>query len=196
MLANATLADLVRPCERKSAVLYDFALIIGGSLLVALSAQVAVGYPVPITAQTFTVLMLAALLGPARAALCLLAYIAEGAAGLPVFAQGKAGFAALLGPTGGYLIGFVPAAYIVGFLARKGWDRRISTTIIAMIFGNVIIYAFGLFRLSGLVGLHSALASGLYPFIPGDLLKIALAAALLPSAWKLLERFGFIALKR
>jgi biotin transport system substrate-specific component len=196
MLANATLADLIRPCEKKSAVLYDLALIIGGSLLVALSAQIAVGYPVPITAQTFAVLMLAALLGPARAALCLLAYIAEGAAGLPVFAQGKAGFAALLGPTGGYLIGFVPAAYLVGFLARKGWDRRISTTIIAMIFGNGIIYAFGLLWLSGLVGLHSALAGGLYPFIPGDLLKIALAAALLPSAWKLLERFGFTVLKK
>jgi biotin transport system substrate-specific component len=196
MLANATLADLIRPCEKKSAVLFDLALIIGGSLLVALSAQIAVGYPVPITAQTFAVLMLAALLGPRRSALCLLAYIAEGAAGLPVFAQGKAGFAALRGLTGGYIIGFVPAAYLVGYLARNGWDRRISTTILAMIFGNVIIYAFGLLWLSGLVGFQSALAGGLYPFIPGDLLKIALAAALLPSAWKLLERFGFTVLKK
>jgi len=196
MLANATLADLIRPCEKKSAVLFDLALIIGGSFLVALSAQVAVGYPVPITAQTFAVLMLAALLGPGRAALCLLAYIAEGAASLPVFAQGKAGLVVLSGPTGGYLIGFIPAAYLVGFLARKGWDRRISTTVLAMIFGNVIIYAFGLLWLSGLVGIHSALAGGLYPFIPGDLLKIALAAAVLPSAWKLLERFGFTALKK
>lgn len=196
MLANATLADLIRPCEKKSAVLYDFALIIGGSLLVALSAQIAVGYPVPITAQTFAVLMLAALLGPRRSALCLLAYIAEGAAGLPVFAQGKAGFAVLRGLTGGYIIGFVPAAYLVGFLARNGWDRRISTTILAMIFGNVIIYTFGLLWLSALVGLQSALAGGLYPFIPGDLLKIALAAAVLPSAWKLLERFEFTVLKK
>jgi len=196
MLANATLADLIRPCEKKSAVLFDLALIIGGSLLVALSAQIAVGYPVPITAQTFAVLMLAALLGPARAALCLLAYIAEGAAGLPVFAQGKAGFAALRGLTGGYIIGFVPAAYLVGYLARNGWDRRISTTILAMIFGNVVIYAFGLLWLSALVGFHSALAGGLYPFILADLLKIALAAALLPSAWKLLERFGFTALEK
>ncbi len=196
MLANATLADLIRPCEKKSAVLFDLALIIGGSLLVALSAQIAVGYRVPITAQTFAVLTLAALLGPRRAALCLIAYTAEGAAGLPVFAQGKAGFAALRGLTGGYLIGFVPAAYIVGFLARNGWDRRISTTILAMILGNVIIYAFGLLWLSVLVGFHSALAGGLYPFIPGDLLKIALAAALLPSAWKLLERFRLAALKK
>jgi biotin transport system substrate-specific component len=196
MLANATLADLMRPCEKKSAVLFDLALIIGGSLLVALSAQIAVGYPVPITAQTFAVLMLAALLGPARAALCLLAYIAEGAAGLPVFAQGKASLVVLFGPTGGYLIGFVPAAYIVGFLARKGWDRRISTTIIAMILGNVIIYVFGLLWLSALVGIHSALAGGLYPFIHFDLLKIALAAAVLPSAWKLLERFGFTVLEK
>jgi biotin transport system substrate-specific component len=196
MLANATLADLIRPCEKKSAVLFDLALIIGGSLLVALSAQVAVGYPVPITAQTFAVLMLAALLGPRRAALCLLAYIAEGAAGLPVFAQGKAGFATLLGPTGGYLIGFVPAAYLVGLLARNGWDRRISTTILVMIFGNAIIYAFGLLWLSYLIGIRNALTPGLYLFIPGDLLKIALAAAVLPSAWKFLERFRFTALKK
>jgi len=196
MLANATLADLIRPCEKKSAVLYDLALIIGGSLLVALSAQVAVGYPVPITAQTFAVLMLAALLGPRRAALCLLAYIAEGAAGLPVFAQGKAGFAVLRGLTGGYIIGFVPAAYLVGFLARKGWDRRISTTVLAMIFGNVVIYAFGLLWLSALVGFQNALAGGLRPFILADLLKIALAVAVLPSAWKLLERSGFTVLKK
>ena len=196
MLANATLADLIRPCEKKSAVLFDLALIIGGSFLVALSAQVAVGYPVPITAQTFAVLMLAALLGPARAALCILAYIAEGAAGLPVFAQGKGGLVALFGPTGGYLIGFVPAAYLVGFLARKGWDRRISTTILAMIFGNVIIYVFGLLWLSALVGFQNALAGGLRPFILADLLKIALAVAVLPSAWKLLERSGFTVLKK
>lgn len=197
MLANATVADLLRPCERRFAVLYDIALIIGGSLLVALSARIAIGYPVPITAQTFAVLMIAALLGPRRAALCLIAYIVEGAAGLPIFAYGKAGFATLLGPTGGYLVGFVVAAFIVGVLAEKGWDRRIATTILAMIIGNIVIYAFGLlwlFCLKHLFGVPTAaegiLAFGLYPFIIGDLLKIALAAALLPSAWKLLEHFG------
>ena len=190
MLANATIADLVRPSERKSALLCDAALIIGGSSLLALSAQIAVGYPIPITAQTFAVLMIAALLGPGRAVLCVLAYIAEGAAGLPVFAQGKAGFLVLLGPTGGYLVGFVAAAFVVGLLARNGWDRRIGTTVLAMIIGNVLIYAFGILWLSHLVGLEAALAGGLYPFIAGDLLKIVLAAAILPSAWKLLSRFG------
>jgi biotin transporter BioY len=197
MLSNATVADLLRPCEKRYAVFYDISLIIGGSLLVALSARIAIGYPVPITAQTFAVLMIAALLGPVRGALCLLAYVVEGAAGLPVFAHGKAGLAGLSGPTGGYLVGFVVAAFIVGLLAEKGWDRRIATTVLAMIIGNLVIYAFGLLWLFclkhlfvGQIFVDGILAFGLYPFIIGDLLKIALAAALLPSAWKLLEQFG------
>ena len=191
MPANATVADLLRPCEKKAALVYDLALIIGGSLLVAASAQIAVGYPVPITAQTFAVLMIAALLGARRAAACLLVYLAEGAAGLPVFAHGKAGLVTFAGPTGGYLTGFVVAAFIVGLLAEKGWDRKFWTTVLAMIIGNIVIYVFGLAWLSHLMGLRSAFAGYLYPFIPGDLFKIALAAAALPSAWNFLDRFGF-----
>jgi len=189
MLAKATVADLLRPNEKISAALYDIALIIVSSLLVALSAQLAIGYPIPITAQTFAVLIIAALLGSRRACLCMFAYILEGAAGLPFFAAGKAGPAVLFGPTGGYLVGFVVAAFVVGFLAERGWDRRVTTTILAMIIGNIVIYAFGLAWLSHLAGLRSALAGGLWPFIPGDILKIALAAALLPSAWKMLRKF-------
>ena len=190
MLANATVADVLRPCERKQAVMYDLALIFAGSLLIAASAQIAIGYPVPITAQTFAVLMIAALFGARRGVLCLLAYLGEGAAGLPVFANARAGVITFVGPTGGYLAGFVVAAYVVGFLAEKGWDRKIWTTVLAMIIGNLIIYAFGLTWLSHLVGVRSALAGGLYPFIPGDMLKIALAAGALPSAWRLLARLG------
>ena len=186
MLANATVADVLRPCEKRYAFVYDLALIIGGSLLIAVSAQIAIGYPVPITAQTFAVLMISALLGARRGIACLLAYLAEGAAGLPVFAQGKAGLVTFAGPTGGYLVGFVVAAFVVGLLAEKGWDRRFRTTVLAMVIGNIIIYAFGLTWLALLVGAKSALAGGLYPFIPGDMLKIVLAAALLPSTWKLL----------
>ena len=190
MLAKATVADLLRPNEKISAALYDIALIIACSLIVALSAQLSIGYPVPITAQTFAVLIIAALLGSRRACLCMFAYILEGAAGLPFFANGKAGPAALFGPTGGYLVGFVVAAFVVGLLAERGWDRRVTTTILAMIIGNIVIYAFGLVWLSYLAGLRSALAGGLWPFIPGDILKIALAAALLPSAWKMLRNSG------
>ncbi len=185
MLANATVADILRPCEKKYALVYELGLIIGGSLLIAVCAQIAIGYPVPITGQTFAVLMIAALLGSLRGTACLLAYLAEGAVGLPVFAQGKAGLVAFAGPTGGYLVGFVVAAFVVGLLAERGWDRKFRTTVLAMVIGNVIIYAFGLTWLSLLVGAKSALAGGLYPFIPGDMLKIVLAAALLPSTWRL-----------
>lgn len=189
MSANATVVDLWRPSEKTRAALYDLALIVGGSLLLAFSAQLAVGFPVPITGQTFAVLMLAALLGPRRGSLCVLAYIAEGAAGLPVFAQAKFGIPALLGPTGGYIIGFVPAAFLVGFLARRGWDRRIGTTVLAMVLGNLVIYAFGLLWLSVLIGPGRSVATGVLPFIPGDIIKIALAAAILPAAWKFLAHF-------
>jgi len=186
-------ADLLRPCERKRAALYDIALIIGGSLLIGLCAQVKVLLPfspVPITAQTFAVLMIGTLLGAWRGSLCVLTYIVQGVAGLPVFALGG-GFAVLIGPTGGYLVGFVPAAYITGLLAQKGWDRRIVTTILAMVLGNIVIYAFGLLWLCCLTGINRAVpAVGLYPFVVGDLLKIALAAAVLPAGWKLLEYAG------
>jgi len=197
MLTNTTVADVLRPCRIWRAGFYDIALIIGGSLVIALSARVAIGWPVPVTGQTFVVLMIAALLGCRRGCFAVLAYITEGAAGLPVFAHGRAGFAVLLEPTGGYLVGFIAAACIVGLLAEKGWDRRIGTTVLAMVFGNIVIYAFGLLWLCCLiflmkvpVGSNRVLAEGLYRFIPGDLLKIALAAILLPSGWKLLGYVG------
>ncbi|MHC4538103.1 MAG: biotin transporter BioY [Planctomycetota bacterium] len=199
MLATATVADLLRPSEKISASIYDITLIIGGSLLIALSARVTILLPfspVPITAQTFAVLMIGALLGAKRGGLAALAYIIEGVMGLPVFALGG-GFAVLLGPTGGYLIGFIligfiPAAYVTGFLAQKGWDRRIGTTVLAMIFGNIVIYTFGLLWLSRLIGISKAVpVEGLYPFIVGDFVKIVLAAAVLPAGWKLLKYGGF-----
>ena len=93
--------------------------------------------------------------------------------------------------TGGYLLGFVPAAYVVGLLAQKGWDRRVGTTVLAMALGNVVIYTFGLAWLTYLPGVTNVLAEGLYPFIVGDALKIALAAAALPSGWRLLAYGGF-----
>ncbi len=190
MLANATVADLLRPNEKRYAVFYDIALIICGSFVIAICAQLAVGWPVPITGQTFAVLMLGALLGSRRGSLCVLTYILEGAVGLPVFAHGRAGFAVLISPTGGYLIGFVAAACIVGLLAERGWDRRFGTTILAMLLGNVVIYAFGLLWLSLLMGINrDVLAVGLYSFILGDIIKTVLAAVLLPASWKLLGNF-------
>jgi biotin transport system substrate-specific component len=165
--------------------------------VIALCAQVAIGGPVPITGQTFAVLMIAALLGLRRAVLCVLAYLAEGLLGLPVFAQGGAGLGVLLGPRGGYLVGFVAVAYIVGSLAQRGWDRRPATTVLAMVLGSVGLYTCGLTWLFCLVhvfakplGGSSVLAVGLYPFLPGDIVKIALAAILLPTGWKMIRHFG------
>ena len=191
MVTSITYADIFRPREIKHAGVYDIALIISGSLLIGLSAQIAIWLPfspVPVTGQTFAVLIIGALFGARRGSLAVLAYILEGTVGLPVFVSGRAGLPWLLGPTGGYLLGFIGAAYITGALAQKGWDRHVGTTILAMLFGNIAIYIFGLLWYSGWIGINQALlAQGLYPFIVGDILKTVLAAILLPSGWKLLR---------
>ena len=193
MIAGLTVADLGRPSEKGLARIYDAALVVAGAVAIALCTQIAIGYPVPITGQTFAVLMVGVLLGSRRGAVCVLTYLAAGMAGLPVFSYGKAGLAAMLGPTGGYLLGFVAAAYVVGRLAERGWDRHAATTVLAMVLGNLAIYACGLIWLSffaGALGGRGVLAVGLYPFLLGDLLRIALAAMLLPSGWRLLRFFG------
>jgi biotin transport system substrate-specific component len=193
MIKN-TVVDVFRPDEKISAVLYDAIVVICGSLILCLSAQVKVYLPispVPITGQTFAVLMLAALLGSRRGVLAMIAYLIEGALGLPVFAGGI-GLAVLIGPTGGYLMGFAAAAYVVGRLAEMGWDRRVSTTILAMLAGEIVLYTFGVCWLAIMTNIRMALTVGLYPFIVGDILKIALAAAVLPAGWKLLGRLNMI----
>jgi biotin transport system substrate-specific component len=197
MIAGLTIADLVRPAERKLARYYDVGLIVGGSLVMAISAQIAVGFPVPMTGQTFAVLMIAALLGSRRGVLCVLTYLAEGMVGLPVFSQGRGGLGMFFGPTGGYLVGFLLAAYIVGALAERGWDRRAATTMLAMVLGSVGMYVCGLawlLCLDNLLGKPlggGVLAIGLYPFLVGDILKVVLATILLPSGWKLIQHFRF-----
>ncbi len=188
MIKN-TVIDVFRPDEKISAVLYDAIVIICGSLILCLSSQIKVYLPispVPITGQTFAVLMLAALLGSRRGVLAIFAYLVEGILGLPVFAGGM-GPAALIGPTGGYLVGFVAVAYVVGKLAEMGWDRRVSTTIAAMLAGEIVLYTFGVCWLAIMTNIRIALAVGLYPFIVGDILKVVLAAAVLPAGWKLLN---------
>lgn len=175
------------------ALLYDLALIAAGSLLIALSAQVAIRLPfspVPVTGQTFGVLFVASILGRARGPAAVLAYLAEGAAGLPVFAGLAAGPAILLGPTGGYLLGFVPAAWLCGALAERGWDRTPLRTTASMILGNIAIFALGLPWLARFVGASNVWALGFWPFLPGDIVKIGLAAALLPLGWKALGARG------
>lgn len=182
-----TQADLWIPALKRNARLYDAALILAGSVAVAIAAQMAVRLPfspVPVTGQTLAVLLVAALLGSKRGSVAVLAYLLEGLLGLPVFAGGLSGPAILTGPTGGYLIGFVPAAFGVGRLAELGWDRRVVTTALAMALGNALIYGAGLAWLAGFVGRDHVWALGLYPFLPGDLAKLILATLFLPAGWK------------
>jgi biotin transport system substrate-specific component len=166
-------------------------LVIGFSLLTALSAQIVIPIgPVPITGQTFAVLLAGALLGSRLGAMAMIAYLIEGASGLPFFVGGTAGFAHLMGQTGGYLIAFPAAAFITGAFAEQGWDRKYLTAVAAMAAGSVVIIVFGclwfsfLTRTSPLVAFQFTVLK----FIPGDIIKIALAAAVLPTGWKLLER--------
>ena len=167
-------------------------LVLGFSLLTALAAQVAVPLPwtpVPITGQTFAVLLTGALLGPRLGALAMVAYLVEGAAGLPFFRGGAGGVGHLMGPTAGYLFAFPAAAYVTGALAERGWDRRFGTAAAARALGSLVNLAGGWAWLALMFkGGAEAFRLGVAPFLPGDVLKVALAAAALPSGWALLRR--------
>ena len=170
----------------------DAALIVTGSLFVAALAQIDVHLTpyVPVTGQTLGVLLVGAGLGSMRGGLSMLLYVGWGAIGLPFFAGGESGLPSLALPTGGYLWGFVVAAVVVGFLAERGWDRTLGGAIGAMFVGEVLIFAFGVPWLAASVGLSAeeALSAGLYPFILGDVIKLLVAAAALPAAWRLIGK--------
>lgn len=161
------------------------------SLLTALAAQIEIRLPftpVPITGQTFSVLLTGMLLGSRWGSLSIGLYVLEGLLGAPVFAGGAAGPLVLAGPTGGYIVGFVPAAWLAGRLAERGWDRRPLTAAAAMFLGSLVIFVFGVIGLLRFISLPSAVALGFIPFLPGDAVKIALASAALPLGWKALGR--------
>ncbi len=182
-----TYAEILRPAVGHKARIFDIACIAGGSAIIALSALISIRLPfgpVPVTAQTMTVLLLGAMMGKTRALASVLLYLAQGIAGLPVFAGGMFGAAYLLGPTGGYLIGFVPAVLITGHLAERGWDRKVSTAFLAMLAGNIAIYACGLPWLALYIGAERVFALGLTPFVTADIVKLVLAASILPAGWK------------
>lgn len=170
----------------------NIAVVLAGSFLLTLSAKFSIPFlPVPMTLQTMVVLCLGMALGPRLGTAAVLAYLAQGAAGLPVFAgtpEKGIGLAYMLQHTGGYLVGFVVAAFTVGLLAHRAWDRSMLKTIAAMVIGNAIIYAFGLLWLGSIIGFDKpVVALGMTPFLLGDLAKILIAAAVLPSLWKLLK---------
>jgi len=169
-------------------LLRNVLLALAGTVALAISAKVQVPfYPVPMTMQTFVVLVIGMAYGWRLGGATVLLYLAQGAAGLPVFASGG-GLAYFAGPTGGYLVGHAIAAFAVGGLAQRGWDRRVTTTLLAMVIGTAIIFACGVAWLASLAGLEVAITSGVLPFLWGDAFKIALAAAVLPLAWRLAGR--------
>jgi biotin transport system substrate-specific component len=174
------LADLV-----PGALVRDVALVAGAAVLTGLAAQVLIVLPftpVPISLQTFTVLLSGAALGPIRGGLGMALYLVAGVAGVPWFSEQRSGFDF---PSFGYIVGFVLAAALVGWLARRGMDRSVPGTIAIMVAGNLVIYALGVAWLASSLGvdLPRALELGAWPFLIGDALKIALAAGLLPAAW-------------
>ena len=188
-----TLAQRMLPIAGGRAWMRDILLVIAGTALITLSAKVNIPfYPVPMTMQVFAILVIAMAYGFRLGAATLALYLVEGAMGLPVFAgtpEKGIGLAYLLGPTGGYLLGFLFAAMLVGWLAERGFDRSPLKASIAMLAGNIAIYVPGLLWLGGLVGWDKpVLAWGLYPFLLGDLFKIVLGAALLPGVWALIGR--------
>jgi biotin transport system substrate-specific component len=179
-----TLADATIP---RTGFVGEALAVVGASLVTALAAQLAVPVPwspVPITGQTFAVLLSGATLGARRGFLAQALYLLEGAAGFPVFAAGGAGIATLVGPTAGYLVAFPLAAALTGALAERGWDRRFRTMMAAMLAGSAVIFAFGLAGLSRFVSGDRLVSAGLLPFVPGDLIKAALAATAFPAAWR------------
>ena len=171
--------------------LRDVLLIVLGALFVAALAQIEIPLPftpVPITGQTFGVLLVGAALGSKRGAASLTSYLAFGTLGLPFFAGGAHGFNILFGATGGYLIGFVLAAYAIGLLAERGLERNVRTSIIPFFLGTVIIYVCGVTWLTIVFGSFSkALVAGFIPFLIGDAIKLITASLLLPVAWKMVR---------
>lgn len=172
-------------------VVRQVGLVIGFSLLTALSAQIVIPIgPIPITGQTFAVLLTGALLGSRLGAITMIVYLIEGASGLPFFRGGLFGIAHLMGPTGGYLIAFPAAAFITGAFAEHGWDRRFLTAAAAMAIGSLVIFLGGwawysvVMRTSPLLTIFDTVIK----FIPGDIIKILLAAAVLPTGWKLVGK--------
>jgi len=184
--------DAIWPTGRAQWLRYAILAVLG-SLLIAVSSKIQVPfYPVPMTMQTLVVLAIGMAYGLRLGGATLLLYLAEGASGLPVFAgtpEKGIGLAYMMGPTGGYLLGFLLAAVMVGWLAERGFDRNVFTAALAMLAGNVLIYAPGVLWLGAVVGWDKpVLEWGLTPFLWGDAFKLALAAVLMPGIWYMLGR--------
>lgn len=189
-LAYPTLLEALWPRAGSAAYARNLLLALAATLVLTVSAKVQIPFwPVPLTMQTFVVLVIGVAYGWKLGTATLLLYLAEGALGLPVFAgtpERGVGLAYMTGPTGGYLAGFVAAAALCGWLAGRGWDRSVWRTAAAMSIGHALILALGWAWLATLIGAQKAYAAGVAPFYLATVLKTALAVAVLPLAWKML----------
>lgn len=186
-VGRPTLADHVVP----RSLVTDLALVAGGAALTGLLAQVAIPlWPVPITGQTLAVLLVGSALGASRGALAMLAYALVGVAGVPWFSDQQGGLTYLLGSTGGYIVGFILAAALTGWLAQRQWDRRFLQAAVTFLVGSGTVFLIGLPWLALGTGadLQQTLAWGLWPFIPGGIVKALIAAALIPVLWRGVRR--------
>lgn len=187
---------LPRPSARSIAIATDVALVGAGVALMTLASQISIPWhPVPLTGGTFGALLIGGLFGLRRAFLTLLAYLGIGAAGLGVFADWSGGWDYVTGSTGGYIVGYLAAAVIVGAFADRGASRSVMTMVGVMVVANAVIYALGASWLArwtppgagAALGWRSAYELGIQPFVPGDVVKIFFAACLLPGGWALLR---------
>lgn len=189
------LIDTFGAREGSRRLIMQAVLVTLGVLAITIAAQIRVPmWPVPVTMQTFAVLTVGAAFGAGLGLVTLLAYLALGAAGVAVFTGEGAGLAYMMGPTGGYLVGFAVAAWAVGALAARGWSQSVTGMIGALLIGNAIIYAFGLPWMAYLFlaerGAEWVLQWGMTNFLVGDALKLMLAALLIPGLWKLVGAAG------
>jgi len=188
MKAAPSMLDFTVP---KTNTAIDAVAIFLGSLFLVLGAKVSIPLPftpVPITGQTFSVLVIGSMLGSTRAPLSVLLYVAYGIFGFPVFAENSSGVSILMGATGGYILGFVLAAYVIGKLSEKGWDRTAGKSLLAMTIGHALIFAIGLLWLIPFVGASQVLAKGFYPFILGSIVKTLLAGTTASVGWTALKK--------
>jgi biotin transport system substrate-specific component len=188
-IGRPTLAD--RLVSRSLAT--DIVLVTAGAALTAVAAQLAIPLqPVPITMQTLAVLLVGSTLGASRGALSMVLYAALGLVGVPVYSDGTSGAAVLFGSTGGYIVGFIFAAALTGWLAQRNWDKKFLGAALSFLAGTVVTFVFGLAWLAVVTqaSLEQVLAWGLYPFIIGGIIKAGIAAAVIPTTWKLADRFS------
>ena len=186
---SATHPTLLNTLAPGNSVIRTVGFAIAGSMLLALASKVQVPFlPVPMTMQSLVIMMLGMTYGSRLAMATVLLYLTEGLAGLPVFAGAGAGFAYMTGPTAGYLVGFVAAAGLIGWLAEHGWDRSPVKALVAMSVGHALLFIPGVAWLAVLFGTEKAIAVGLTPFIAATLLKTALGAALMQAAWTVVSR--------